>query len=63
MPLAKGAKTRYSATDSEALAVIEAVWAFGPYIYGSKYTIYTDHRPLLYTFQRSTKLDSCQAGD
>ena len=41
----KGAEVRYSATDSEALAAVEAVRAFDPYIYGRKFTIMTDHRP------------------
>lgn len=48
-------ETRYSATDSEALAVVEAVRAFDPYVYGRKFTVYTDHRPLVYVFARKTK--------
>ena len=51
----KGAETRYSATDSEALAVVESVRAFDPYLYGRKFTVFTDHRPLLYIFKRLTK--------
>lgn len=45
----RGAETRYSATDSEALAVVEAVRAFDPYIYGRRFTVFTDHHPPCYT--------------
>jgi len=51
----RGAETRYSATDAEALAVVEGVRAFDPYIYGRQFTVYTDHRPLVYVFTRKTK--------
>ena len=51
----KGPEVRYSATDSEALAVVEAVRAFDPYVYGRNFTIFTDHRPLVYIFKRRTK--------
>lgn len=45
----RGPETRYSATDSEALAVVEGVRAFDPYIYGRQFTVYTDHRPFTYS--------------
>lgn len=51
----RGAETRYSATDAEALAVVEGVRAFDPYIYGRHFTVYTDHRPLVHVFTRKTK--------
>jgi len=51
----RGPETRYSATDSEALAVVEGVRAFDAYIYGRQFTVYTDHRPLTYIFTRKTK--------
>lgn len=51
----KEAETRYSAIDAEALAVVEAVRTFDPYLYGRHFTIYTDHQPLTYAFSRRTK--------
>uniref|UniRef100_A0A6V7KDU1 RNA-directed DNA polymerase n=1 Tax=Bracon brevicornis TaxID=1563983 RepID=A0A6V7KDU1_9HYME len=42
----RGAETRYSTYEKEALAIIEAVKNFRPYVYGHKFTIYTDHKPL-----------------
>lgn len=46
----KGPETRYSATDSEALAVVEVVRHFDPYLYGREFNIFTDHRPLTFVF-------------
>lgn len=40
------AETRYSTIEKEMLAIIWAVKHFRPYLYGKKFTIYTDHRPL-----------------
>lgn len=37
---------RYSTIERELLGVIWAVKHFRPYLYGNKFTIYTDHRPL-----------------
>lgn len=37
---------RYSTIERELLAVMWAVKHFRPYLYGNKFTIYTDHRPL-----------------
>jgi len=51
----KDAESRYPAIDLEALAVVEAVQVFDPYVYGRPFTIYTDHRPLTYVFSRKTK--------
>ena len=51
----KGAEVRYSATDTEALAVIEGVRAFNAYVYGRKFEVFTDHRPLTYIFKRPTR--------
>ncbi|XP_063589274.1 uncharacterized protein LOC134766340 [Penaeus indicus] len=50
-----GPETCYSTTDSEALTIVEAVRVFNPYVYGQKFTVYTDHRPLVYVFTRGTK--------
>jgi len=51
----RGPETRYSATDAEALAVVESVRTFDPYVYGRRFTVYTDHRPLVYVFTKKTK--------
>ena len=48
----RGAEERYAPIDLEALAVVEAVRHFDPYVYGRHFVIYTDHRPLTYVFHR-----------
>nr|XP_034195201.1 uncharacterized protein LOC117611376 [Osmia lignaria] len=40
------AETQYSATERELLAVVYAVTHFRPYIYGRKFYLITDHKPL-----------------
>ena len=46
---------RYSQTDREMLAVVFGVEHFHLYLYGSNFTVYTDHKPLLgiYKSQKS----------
>lgn len=39
-------ETRYSTIEKEMLAIVWAVKHFRPYLYGKKFKIYTDHRPL-----------------
>lgn len=48
-------ETRYPAIDCEALAVVEGVRVFDPYLYGRKFFVFTDHRPLVYIFKQRTK--------
>ena len=41
-----GAEQRYSAMELEALALVSAVEHFAYYLYGTSFTVYTDHKPL-----------------
>ncbi|CAK1593440.1 unnamed protein product [Parnassius mnemosyne] len=43
-------ESRYSTIERELLAVIWAVKHFRPYLYGRKFVIYTDHRPLVWLY-------------
>ncbi len=49
------AETRYSATDKEALGVVLTCRNFHHYLWGSRFTIFTDHQPLTSVFKRKTK--------
>ena len=42
----RGAEARYSATELEALALIETVRHFSYHLYGRAFVAYTDHQPL-----------------
>lgn len=44
------AQSRYSAIELELLAIIWSVEWFRSYLYGRKFYIYTDHKPLIYLF-------------
>lgn len=43
-------ETKYSTTEKELLAVVWAVKYFRPYIFGRKFKIVTDHKPLQWLF-------------
>ena len=43
----RGAETRYSATELEALALVETVSHFSYYLYGHEFSAFTDHHALL----------------
>lgn len=43
-------QTRYSTIEKELYAVLEGVKHFRPYLYGNKFFIYTDHRPLAWLY-------------
>ena len=42
----RGAEQRYSATELEALALVETVEHFSYYLYGKLFSVFTDHKPL-----------------
>lgn len=46
-------ETNYSTIEKELLAIIFAVKYFRPYIYGRKFLLVTDHKPLTYIFSMS----------
>ena len=42
----RGAEQRYSATELEALALVETIRHFSYYLYGQCFTAFTNHKPL-----------------
>ena len=42
------AETKYHTYEKEALAIMFAIKTFKNYVYGNKFTIATDHKPLLW---------------
>ena len=45
---------RYSATEQEGLAVVEACKYFRPYLLGQSFTVVTDHRALAFLAQKES---------
>jgi RNase H-like domain found in reverse transcriptase len=48
---------RYNTIEKELLAIVWAVDHLNNYLYGSKVTIYTDHKPLTYTLESNNNND------
>ncbi len=44
------AEKRYAQVDKESLAIVWGVKKFHAYLWGRRFTIYTDHKPLMYLF-------------
>ena len=57
----RGAEVRYAATELEALAVVEAVKHFYPFIYGRTIKVITDQQPLT-SLMKSRALNRCLQG-
>ena len=47
------AEKRYSQLDKEALAIVFGVAKFHRYIFGRKFLLYSDHKPLIHIFGES----------
>ena len=48
-------ETRYSVTDKEALGIVLSCRHFHQFLWGRRFTIWTDHQPLVTIFKRHTK--------
>lgn len=52
------AERRYSQLDKEGLAVIFGIKKFHKYLCGRRFTIYTDHKPLISLFNKKKPIPS-----
>ena len=50
-------ETRYSQTEREMLAIVWATEHYHLYLYGAKFTVITDHKPLLGIFKSQESID------
>lgn len=50
-----GAQLRWATIEKEAYAVVYAITKLRPYLYGSEFTVYTDHKPLRSLFTKEMK--------
>ena len=50
------AEKKYSQLEKEALAIIFAVRKFHDYVYGRKFILYSDHKPLQFLFSESKQI-------
>ena len=46
-------ESKYAHVDKEILAIIFGITKFHKYLVGLKFTIYTDHKPLMYLFREN----------
>ena len=66
-PIAYGSRTltkaekNYAPIDKEAAAIIFGIKKFHPYIYGRKFTLITDHKPLITIFSPKSSLPALAA--
>ncbi len=51
----KRPEVRYSATDREVLAIVQACRQFHHYLWGTKFVIRTDHQPIITVLRQRTK--------
>ena len=50
MPTLQGAEINYSTIEKELFAIVFYVHHFRPYLYGQKFILVTDHRPLVWLY-------------